>query len=188
MGPNGSLLELLLEVETLDRVPRAGWLLRGVADGESVAEHSFHVALLVWTLGVEVAGLDVGRAVAMALVHDLAELRFGDLPRTASRYLPRAAKHEAERAAFADLTAPAGPRAAEHFAEYQTGETREARFVRACDKLQLLLKVTVYQSWGAGALAEFWANPDNFPAPEFAPVDALLAALRARAASAAPSI
>ena len=26
-----------------------------------------------------------------------------------------------------------------------------------------MLKVAVYESWGTGALAEFWENPDNFP-------------------------
>lgn len=177
---NESLVDLLLEVQGLDRVPRAGWLLRGVADAESVAEHSFHVALLVWTLGAQVPDLDVARAVSIALLHDLAELRLGDLPLTASDYLPPGAKHAAERTAFADLAAPAGERAVALFAEYEAAASREARFVHACDKLQLMLKVTVYESWGTGALAEFWANPDNFPPSEFAPVDAVLAELRKR--------
>jgi hypothetical protein len=52
--------------------------------------------------------------------------------------------------------------------------------VKACDKLQLMLKVTVYERWGTGALAEFWENPENFPDGGFAAVKELFEALRAR--------
>ena len=47
---NASLLDLLLELQTLDRVPRSGYFLRGISDCESVSEHTFHLALLVWLL------------------------------------------------------------------------------------------------------------------------------------------
>jgi putative hydrolase of HD superfamily len=163
MRPNRTLLDLCLELQILDRIPRTGYVLRGVADPESVTEHSWHVLFLVWALGAEVEGLDLPRAVEIALVHDLAELRIGDLPRTSTRYFPPGAKQHAESAAMADVLAPLPERARQLYAEYQEGETLEARLVKACDKLQLMLKVTVYESWGTGALAEFWDNPDNFP-------------------------
>ena len=41
MGPNENLLDVLLELQALDRVPRMGYLLRGVSDPESIAEHSW---------------------------------------------------------------------------------------------------------------------------------------------------
>jgi putative hydrolase of HD superfamily len=138
------------------------------------------VALAVLSLAprVQVHG---GRAVEIALLHDLAEVRFGDLPRTAARYLPAGAKHAAERAAFAELAAPLGEHATALFDDYLAGHSREARFVRACDKLQLMMKVLVYERWGAGGLAEFWANPANFPdEAEFPALDGLVAELRAR--------
>jgi len=182
MRRNDSLLDALLELQILDRVPRSGWTLRGVPEPESVSEHGFHVVLLVWALGPEVPGLDLGRALELAIVHDLAEVRLGDLPRTAARYLPDGAKHAAEEAALAELLAPLGARAVELYREYRAKATGEARFVAACDKLQLMLKVTLYERWGAGGLGEFWANPENFPDEEFAPVTELLAALRERAA------
>ena len=55
-------------------------------------------------------------------------------------------------------------------AEYLAAATPEARLVKACDKLQMMIKVTVYERWGEGSLAEFWDNPDNFPDLGFAPV------------------
>lgn len=180
MRPNETLLDLLLELQILDRVPRSGYVLRGVGRPESVSEHSWHVVFLVWALGPRIEGLDVARAVEIALVHDLAELRVGDLPRTASRYFPDGAKREAERAALEEILAPLPERAQALFAEYQAGETLEARLVKACDKLQLMIKVTVFESWGARGLAEFWENPDNFPAGDLEPVRQVFEDLRRR--------
>ncbi len=180
MRRNDSLLDLLLEVQHLDRLPRAGYLMRGVADPESVAEHSWHVLFLVWALAERIPGLDRTRALELALVHDLAEIRVGDLPRTANRYFPEGAKKTAEAAAVADLLAPLGERGQELCAEYQAGTTPEARLVKACDKLQLMLKVTVYEKWGAAGLAEFWHHPENFPDAEFEPVREVFEDLRRR--------
>lgn len=182
METNRSLLDALLELQALDRLPRTGYALRGVDDPESIAEHGFHLILLIWALAPAVPGIDLARAVELALVHDLAEIRIGDLPRTAGRYLPEGAKAAAESAALAELMAPLGERAPGLFAEFERGESQEARLVRACDKLQLMIKVFVYERWGAGGLGEFWDNACNFPDPGFAPVDELLAELRRRRA------
>ena len=178
MRANETLLELLLELQVLDRIPRSGFVLRGVAEPESVTEHSWHVLFLVWVLGRKMAGLDLGRAVEIALVHDLAELRIGDLPRTANRYLPAGAKQSAEAAALADVLAPLDDHARALHDEYRQGTTLEARLVKACDKLQLMLKVAVYEAWGTGALAEFWDNPDNFPGADIPAVKELFDQLR----------
>lgn len=180
MRSNETLLDLLLELQALDRVPRMGYPLRGIVDGESVTEHCWHVLFLVWALAPRLPGVDPVRAIEISLVHDLAEVRVGDLPMTAARYFPEGAKKAAEAAAMAELLAPLPERALALYAEYQAGETPEARLVKACDKLQLMLKVAVYERWGAGGLAEFWENPANFPDGGFPAVRELLDALRER--------
>ncbi|MFP3938798.1 MAG: HD domain-containing protein [Thermoanaerobaculia bacterium] len=163
MRRNETLLELLLELQVLDRVPRMGYVLRGVPHPESITEHSWHVAFLVWALGSRIPGVDLLRALEIALVHDLAEVRTGDLPRVAKRYFARGTQEAAEREVIDELLGPLGDRTAELMAEYRAAETAEARLVKACDKLQLMVKVAAYERWGAGWLAEFWDNPDNFP-------------------------
>jgi putative hydrolase of HD superfamily len=191
MKANDSLLDLLFEAQALDRIPRSGYVLRGVAEPESVTEHTWHVVFLVWVIGARIEGVDVHRAMEIALLHDLAELRIGDLPRTAARYFPAGAKKTAESAAMAEVLAPVAARGLPLYEEYQQGTTLEARLVKACDKLQLMLKVAVYERWGTGALAEFWDNPENFPDCGIPAVEELFQELRARrntaaAASAAP--
>jgi len=180
MRRNEHLLDLLLELQTLDRVPRAGFLLRGVPEPESVTEHSWHVVFLVWTLASRIEGIDPARAVEIALVHDLAELRVGDLPLVSSGYFPEGAKQAAEAAALEEILAPLPARSRELYAEYRAGGSAEARLVKACDKLQLMLKVAVYERWGAGGLAEFWDEPANFPDGGFPAVRELFDELRRR--------
>lgn len=181
MRTHDSLLDLVLELQTLDRVARSGWALRGVPEPESVTEHSWHVLFLVWALGSRLPEIDLRRAMEIALVHDLAEVRLGDLPRTAARYLPAGAKKQAERAALAEMLAPLPERSRRLYADYEAGESAEARLVKACDKLQLMIKVTTYEGWGAAGLGEFWDNPDNFPDGGFEPVRELFEELRRRA-------
>lgn len=178
MKPNETLLELLLELQALDRVPRMGFALRGVPEPESVAEHSFHLATLIWALTPDEPAIDALRALELAIVHDLAEVRTGDLPMTAGRYLPDGAKATGERAAFDELLAPLGLHGQELLDELADQSSTEARFVKACDKLQLMLKVTVYERWGADGLHEFWDNEDNFLTGEFKTVDRLVTELR----------
>ncbi|MEM7583413.1 MAG: HD domain-containing protein [Acidobacteriota bacterium] len=180
---NSTLLEVLSELQALDRVPRIGFSLRGVAEPESVSEHAFHTAFVAWTLACEEPELDRLRVLELALVHDLAEVRTGDLPRNAAAYFPRGAKAQAELAIAQDLLAPLGDRAVERFAEYQEQATREARFVKICDKLQLLIKASVYRSWGARGMEEFQANLGTFSDGGYASVAALVGQLEAARSS-----
>lgn len=162
MRPNDTLLDLLLETQALDRVPRFGYLIRGVDNAESVTEHSWHVLFLVWVLADRLPEVDRGHALDLAMIHDLAELRLGDLARTASRYFPSGSKKQAESAAIAEILAPLPETTQRLLGEYHDGQTPEARLVKACDKLQLMIKVAVYESWGATGMTRFWGNSDNF--------------------------
>ncbi|MEM3907358.1 MAG: HD domain-containing protein, partial [Nitrososphaerota archaeon] len=65
-------LERIIEaIHRLKETKRTGWLERGVKDPESVASHSYGVAVLTLLIAHE-KGLDTLNAVATALLHDLA--------------------------------------------------------------------------------------------------------------------
>jgi putative hydrolase of HD superfamily len=177
MRDHNAILDLLQETQALDRTPRTGYSLRGVPSAESISEHSFHVVFLTWVLSSTIQGLDRMKALEMALVHDIAEVRFGDLPVTASHYLPPGAKNGAESQAGQDILAPLPQALRDAFSEYMEGTSPEARFVKACDKLQLMIKVSVYEKWGVGDLADFWENPANFADEGFEQVQACFEAL-----------
>ncbi len=171
-------LDALLQLLALDRLPRTGWLLAGVSAPETVAAHSLGTALVVLALGPAVEPpLDVERAATLAVLHDAPEALLTDLPRSASELLPRGAKDAAESAAAERLLAPLSELARERWAEFRSQETREARFTRLCDRLQLGLRWLGYRREGAGELGEFRAVLAELDCREFAPCEELRRAI-----------
>jgi len=161
---NGEL-EFLLLANRLKTTPRTGWAVRGVANCESVADHSFGVALTALTLSEMVPqDLDRGKIVIMAILHDLAESVTGDLSLGGSRLLPKGAKAEAEVRAMDEaldgLDFAAGW--LDTWREFEDLASDEARIVRDADRVDLLTQALVYErNTGTVNLEEFW---------EFAPV------------------
>lgn len=122
---SAGLLRLAQQVHRLKRIPRQGWLDRGVSplETESVADHSMGVALLAWMSALEAqaagAELDPARVLMLALIHDLPEADIGDwTPYTADEV--NAHDLSGERAAFLNERQTRSPersaakRAAEH--------------------------------------------------------------------------
>lgn len=184
------LLAIYRRILTLKLLPRTGWLQRGVARPESIAEHIFGVSALALLAGGEVGGLDRGRLLAIALLHDLAEVALGDLPSSARRLIGDAAKHAAERRALAELLDGLAGRD-EYLAlwdEYESGTSPEARLVKGLDRLEMLAQALAYEESGSRALQEFWSGAGQGWAEEFPLLQGIaeeLLALRAlgRAAS-----
>ena len=143
--------ERLIEALALKALPRAGWVRVGVRQPESVAAHSWGVAWLVLVLCPE--ELDRGQALAIAVVHDLAEVRVGDL--TPGDGVAPGEKADRERRAFAELVADL-PDAEELVAlQAAYGRSPEGRFVRACDKLDMALQAARYAAETGLDLEEF---------------------------------
>lgn len=157
-----ALYSLQSRLITLKLLPRTGWLQRGLRDPESIAEHTFVVATLALLVGDLQPGLDRGRLMAIALIHDIAEALIGDLPASARRLLGATAKYEAERKALLELFADL-PQADEYVSlweEYARGGSPEARLVKALDRLEMLAQALAYERAGSRALAEFWVDAD----------------------------
>jgi 5'-deoxynucleotidase YfbR-like HD superfamily hydrolase len=156
--------------------------MAGIRAPESVAAHSLGTALVALALAPEVEpALDVDRSVSLAVLHDAPEALLTDLPRVASECLPPGAKAEAERRAAELLLAPLSRAAAARFAEYRAQETREARFVHACDRLQLGLRWLAYRREGQRGLGQFRAVVADLRCEEFAPCARLRAEILAAA-------
>jgi putative hydrolase of HD superfamily len=175
-------LDALLQLLALDRLPRTGWLLAGIATPESVAAHSLGTALVVLALGPRIVpALDVERAVTLAVLHDAPEALLTDLPRSASELLPQGAKASAELRAAERLLAPLSELALSRWSELHARETREARLVRLCDALHLGLRWLGYRRAGAGGLEDFRAGLLALDCGDFAPCEELRQAILAAA-------
>ena len=127
-----------MEALALKGLDRAGWVRAGVNKPESVAAHSWGVSWLALSLCPSEVNRE--RALELAIVHDLPEVHSGDI--TPHDGISRKEKTRRERAALSQLV-DGHPRAAELTAlweEYEAGESPEARFVKACDKLDMALQ------------------------------------------------
>ncbi len=174
----GDTLEALLDLGSLDALPRTGWVLRGVQPAESVAGHLLGVAYVALALAPRVdSPLDLGRILAMAVLHDAAEARSGDIPGPAGSLLAPGQKRALESSLADDLLIPLSGAAREAFEEYQAQESREARFIKACDRLQLGVRLVGYERAGWRGLDEFWDGLDPRLFAEFAPCQELCTAL-----------
>lgn len=135
----------LLEMLELKQLPRTGWVRSGITDPESVAAHSWGMAILALKLIPD--GIDLSKVLAMCLVHDLPEVRVGDL----TPHDDITTKAQDEYAAMQEMA----PEWLELFVEYEQGETAEARFVKQIDKLDMGLQALHYQNKTDIDLSEF---------------------------------
>ena len=157
------MIPTLLELQRLKRLDRTGWTLRGLAPGaESVASHSYGVAVASMLLADEVrargVAVDTERLLQIALLHDWAEARTGDLPRDAVHYYGAEVRRAAEHRAFHDITSSLGGRDRYQalYQEYEERVSTEAKLVKAADVIDLLLQALAFERAGVRGLDEFW--------------------------------
>jgi putative hydrolases of HD superfamily len=157
-------LALLVQAGKLKNTPRTGWAVRGIPSFESVADHTCGVAMCALVLldllqleGQE--NLDREKVLAMAITHDLPECVTGDLSLGASRLLPDGVKAVMEDNALQELLqhVPFGRRWHDLAQEFEDNLSAEAKLVKDCDRLDLLLQALAYErAHGTVELGEFW--------------------------------
>lgn len=147
------IAEFLFESMLLKRVHRTGYQFLGPGK-ESVAEHTFGVMCIAWTLARLTPQADQGRLLAMCLVHDLPEARMGDLNHVQKQYVTanekKAVDHMTQGLPFgADIVALLD--------EFNAGASVEARLARDADQLAFLLDLKSLSDMGYAA-PDQWAG------------------------------
>jgi putative hydrolases of HD superfamily len=131
------IVNFFFELGMLKRTPRSGFqFLR--SGQESVAEHSFRMALIGYTLARLSANVDSFRVVSLCLFHDVPEARTGDLNYVNKQYVE---VHEQEAIDDLAKTLPFGKDVKELLDEYRAQETPEARLAHDADQLDLILEL-----------------------------------------------
>lgn len=136
--------EFLFETTLLKRVQRTGYQFLGPGK-ESVAEHTFAVMCVAWSLAQMVPEADQSRLLPMCLAHDLPEARMGDLNYVQKRYVAAD-----EKKAVTDMTRdlPFGETIQNLIEEFNAAETLEARLANDADQLALLLDLKALSDVG----------------------------------------
>jgi putative hydrolases of HD superfamily len=133
-------LAFLVEIDRLKAVERQSELI-GKSRRENSAEHSWHLAMCALVLASE-ADLDIFRVVKMLLVHDVVEIDAGDTPLHSANGPPsdkRLIEAAAAERIFGLLPRPQAVDLFGSWFEFEYGESPEAQFARALDKLQPLI-------------------------------------------------
>ncbi|CAG0913129.1 unnamed protein product [Notodromas monacha] len=142
------LLEFLKWTGKLKDLKRTGWVLRNVSEPERVSSHMYQMAVMSMIL--DVPGLDMTRCLKMALVHDMAECKVGDI--TPHCGVASDVKKKLELEAFSGLGQMLSSAKSEEFQalfrEYEEQTTEEAKFVKDLDMFDMILTAFEYERHG----------------------------------------
>ncbi len=167
-----NILNFLIEVGKLKRLPRRGWVINQIKNPESIAEHIFRSAIMVWILGYKKGGINIEKLIKIALIHDLCEIYAGDttpydsvLPKNKkklrelmktwprfSNYEKREQaikKYKKENKALKKLISKLPPKLKKEinklWLDYEKGLTPEGRFFHQADRMENFLQA--YEYW-----------------------------------------
>ena len=72
-------IDFLTLTRSLKTTKRTGWVMRGVQSPESIADHMYRMSLMGMIASFSDGTLDTNRCIKLALIHDLAEAKVGDI-------------------------------------------------------------------------------------------------------------
>ncbi|MDR2353693.1 MAG: HD domain-containing protein [Deltaproteobacteria bacterium] len=151
--PLQRLADFVYEALFLKHTPRSGYKFLGRGE-ESVAEHSFGVVLISYTLA-KMSGLpSQEKILKLALFHDLAEARTGDL-----NYMNKQYVSSLEEKATRDLSEelPFEEELMDLFFEWKEGKTLESQLAHDADQIDMLTALLRHKADGSRA-AEDWIH------------------------------
>jgi putative hydrolase of HD superfamily len=169
-----NILNFLIEVSKLKRIPRTGWVWLGVKEPETIAEHTFRMAIAAWVLAYN-KNLRIDKIIKTALFHDICEVYAGDitpyfglLPEDEKkRYevlkrwvrLPRKEKEKRAKEKFKiekssllklikNLDIKPKEEILTSWLDFEKRISREGRFVKQVDKIETMLQAIEYFGTG----------------------------------------
>lgn len=132
------LLQILHTAERLKDTTRHCTTAKGRP--ESVAEHSWRIALMAFFLRDEFPHVDMDKVIRMCLIHDLGECFTGDIPSFDKTAADTAREDSLLDRWVATLPAPYHTEMAALYAEMDALETEEAKVYKALDKLEAVIQ------------------------------------------------
>ncbi len=139
------LFDFLVLADRMKHIERRNYV-GGSERRENDAEHCFHMGLCLLLLHREMGNeidVDLGRALALVLAHDLVEIYAGDtFAYDAAAVAGQTVREEeAARRLFGDeLPADTGTYFMKLWREFEEKRTPESRLANACDRLQAFLQ------------------------------------------------
>lgn len=131
-------LKIMHTAEQLKNNTRHSWTSTG--RHESVAEHSWRLALMACLVQDEFPEADMDRVIRMCIFHDFGEAFTGDIPAFEKEQSHEDTEKECIDRWLAGLPDPYKEQLTGLFAEMEAMETLEARIYKALDKMEALIQ------------------------------------------------
>lgn len=135
-----NILNFIKDTEGLKNVTRTAWTSEGKR--ESVAEHSWRLAVFALSLAEYFPEADMGKVLGMCIIHDFGEIYEGDVSAKFENDPDGKLKREADAVSTLVKDLPQNPkqRIKDLWNEYNTAVTLEAKLVKALDKLETIIQ------------------------------------------------
>jgi putative hydrolase of HD superfamily len=166
-----AVVAFLTDLERLKLVTRKAYV-SDFSRRENSAEHSWHLAMGLLTLAHELdLGIDLNKALVMALIHDICEIDAGDSPVYDA---VRPDQHDAELACINRLSSQGvkfGENLRQLWLEYEAQESRESRWVKVMDRVMpfVVNLATQGQNWKDQSIRRSQVLEINKPVQDHAP-------------------
>ncbi len=134
--------KFILELEKLKAVTRKNKPI-GLERYENSAEHSWQITVLAMVLAnVSDEDIEIEKVIKMLLLHDIGEIDVGDVIFFDEKAKAEAKEKELEsvQRIFGMLPKETGEELLEIWKEFEYGETKEAKFARAVDRVMPVLQ------------------------------------------------
>lgn len=161
------LLEVFIQTNKLKDVDRTGWVIKGVKDPESVADHTWGVAMLSLLLA-NPKKINMVKLLKMIIIHDLGEIVPGDVRWEAGKKIigSQSKKRKKELDVMKDIfkNYPKGKEYISLLKEFNEQSSPEAKFVKKAEKLEMALQAFIYekQKRNKKTLQEFFDNVEKY--------------------------
>ncbi|MCK4540150.1 HD family hydrolase [Candidatus Parcubacteria bacterium] len=152
------IVNFIFELGVLKRLKHNGWLLAGVKNPETVAEHSLRAAQIGYILAVMEGDANPEKVSSILIIHDNAETRVGDQNKVSAKYY---SNKEAEENAFNDQIENLGEEISKrwnnYFSEYEERNTKEGVIAKDADWLEQAFQAKEYIERGYSS-AQNWID------------------------------
>lgn len=159
-------IDFLTLARTLKTTKRTGWVMRGVHEPESIADHMYRMSLMSMVASFSNGALDTNRCIKLALIHDLAEAQVGDI--TPHCGVSDQDKHKMELETMERIRTMLGPMMGgdeilDLWKEYEGGTTEEAKLLKDLDKIEMILQAQEYEAEGSHeqSLDQFFTSTEG---------------------------
>jgi len=132
------LIEFLRLLEKLKCNTRHNWTTS--KRQESVAEHSWRLAVLAMLMEPEFSDLDMNKVIRMCLIHDWGEAVTGDIPAFIKTGKDEAVEDEAILSLLEKLPKSLSVPLTSLFEEMSLCQSKEARLLKSLDKIETLIQ------------------------------------------------